>query len=159
EPWYSVHEQGTIVTQKHDHFRSPYEGPNSLRLAEPAATTETATLFLDARLWHGGEIVFNPEIAGGRGFSGTTGVAGFPNGEATRVGVPEPTPYIARLLLRQTWGLDGEQEKVEDGPNQIAGVRDVNRITLSVGKMSAADVVDNNRYSHDPRTQFLDWSL
>src|SRR5205085_7655599 len=50
EPWYSVHEQGTIVTQKHDHFRSPYEGPNSLRSAEPAATTETATLFLDARL-------------------------------------------------------------------------------------------------------------
>jgi high affinity Mn2+ porin len=157
--WLSVHGQGTIVTQVHDHFRSPYVGPNSLLPVEPAATTETATLFLDARLWPGGEIVFNPEISGGRGFSGTLGLAGFPNGEATRVGVVEPTPYIARLLYRQTWGLDVEREKVEDGPNQIGGIRDIDRITLSVGKLTATDIADNNRYSHDPRTQFLNWAL
>jgi high affinity Mn2+ porin len=159
EPWYSVHGQGTIVTQQHDHFRSPYVGPNSLLPIEPSATTETATLFLDARIWPGGEIVFNPEIAGGRGLSGTTGLAGFSNGEATRVGVLEPTPYIARLFFRQTWGLDVEREKVEDGPNQLASVRDKDRFTVTVGKMSATDVFDANRYSHDPRTQFLDWAL
>jgi high affinity Mn2+ porin len=159
EPWYSVHGQGTIVSQKHDIFPSPYIGPLSLLPSEPFATTETATLFLDVRLWHGADLVFNPEISGGRGFSGTSGVAGFPNGEATRVGQPEPTPYIARLLVRQTWGLDGEREKVEDGPNQIAGIRDVNRFTIMVGKMSATDIADNNAYSHDPRTQMLDWAL
>jgi high affinity Mn2+ porin len=159
EPWYSIHEQGTIVTQAHDIFRSPYIGPNSLLPDEPSATTETATLFLAARLWHGGEMVFNPEISGGRGFSGTLGLAGFPNGEASRVGIVEPTPYIARLFFRQTWGLDGEREKVEDGPNQIPGIQDVDRITVYAGKLSATDVVDNNRYSHDPRTQFLDWAL
>src|SRR5207249_3537472 len=103
EPWYSIHEQGTIVTQAHDRFRSPYVGPNSLQPNEHSATTETATLFVDARIWPGGEIVFNPEISGGSGFHGTTGLAGFPNGEATRTGVPQPTPYIARLLFRQTW--------------------------------------------------------
>jgi high affinity Mn2+ porin len=159
DSWFSVHGQGTIVTEVHDHFRSPYIGTNSLLPVEPAATTETATLFLDARLWRGGEIVFNPEISGGRGFSGTMGLAGFPNGEATRVGVLEPTPYIARLLFRQTWGLDVEREKIEDAPNQIGGIRDIDRITLSVGKMSATDQFDNNRYSHDPRTQLLNWSL
>ena len=160
EPWYSVHGQGTIVTQAHDNnFRSPYIGPNSLLPVEPAATTETATLFLDGRFWQGGDIVFNPEISGGRGFSGTTGIAGFPNGEATRVGVVEPTPYIARLFVRQTWGLDGEREKIEDGPNQIAGTYDINRLTLTVGKLAATDVFDNNRYSHDPRNQFLPWSI
>src|SRR5262249_3822052 len=126
EPWYSVHEQGTIVTQKHPDFRSPYVGPNSLLPHEPSATTETATLFLDARLWREGpEVVFNPEISGGRGFSGTTGLAGFPNGEATRVGIPEPTPYLARLFLRQTWGFEGAWERLEDAPNQIAGHRDL----------------------------------
>jgi high affinity Mn2+ porin len=67
--------------------------------------------------------VFNPEIAGGRGFSNASGIAGFPNGEITRVGIAEPTPYIARLFLRQTFGFGGEQEKVEDGPNEIGGKR------------------------------------
>jgi high affinity Mn2+ porin len=160
-PWYSVHEQATVVTQTYGPFRSPYVGPNSL-LPRPAeqATTATATLFLAARVWEGGEIVFNPEMAGGVGVSGSTGIAGFPNGEATRVGQPAPTPYIARLLFRQTWGFDGPGEAVEDAPNQVAAARrDVNRFTLMVGKMSATDVFDANRYSHDPRTQFLNWTL
>ncbi len=160
EPWYSVHEQGTVITQLHPPFRSPYIGPNSLRPDEGAATTETATLFLVARAWEGGEVLFNPEISGGRGLSGTTGMAGFPNGEATRVGIPEPTPYIARLLVRQTWELDGPGEKVEDAPNQIAAARrQINRITVSAGKMSATDLADANAYSHDPRTQFQNWTL
>jgi high affinity Mn2+ porin len=159
EPWYSVHEQGTVVTQRHPPFRSPYVGTNSLVPDEGAATTETATLYAAARLWTGGEVVFNPEIAGGTGLSGTSGIAGFPNGEATRVGVPEPTPYIARLFVRQTWGLDGPWEQLKDGPNQVAGHRDLTRASVMVGKMSATDNFDNNLYSHDPRTQFLNWSM
>lgn len=161
EPWYSVHEQGTVVTQTHPPFRSPYVGPNSLLPKESAqATTETATLFLAARVWRGGEVVFNPEVAGGVGFSGTTGIAGFTNGEATRVGLPAPTPYIARLLFRQTWEMEGPGEVVEDAPNQIATRRrEVNRFTILAGKLSATDMADANRYSHDPRTQFLNWSI
>src|SRR5262249_37724428 len=107
----------------------------------------------------GGDLVFDPEVAGGRGFSGTLGVAGFPNGEITRVGVPDPTPYVARLFFRQTFGLGGEREKVEDTVNQIAGTRNVDRVTFSLGKMAATAIVDDNRYSHDPRTQFLPWSI
>jgi high affinity Mn2+ porin len=87
------------------------------------------------------------------------GIAGFPNGEISRVGVLQPTPYIARLFLRQTWGLGGEQEKVEEAINQIAGMRDVDRITVVIGKITPTDFVDDNRYSHDPRTQFLNWAL
>src|SRR5205085_5796746 len=91
--------------------------------------------------------------------SNTLGLAGFPNGEATRVGAPQPTPYVARLFVRQTFGLDGDVERVEAGPNQLAGIRDIDRITLTVGKMAATDQFDDNRYSHDPRTQLLNWSL
>jgi high affinity Mn2+ porin len=161
--WYSAHAQSTVVIQKHGGFHAPYTGQNSLLENEPAATSMTGTVFLDVRLWECGssstELVFNPEIAGGTGFSNTSGIAGFPNGEITRVGAIEPTPYIARLFVRQTWGLDGEREKVEDGPNKIAGQRDVDRIELNVGKFSATDFADDNKYSHDPRTQFLPWSL
>jgi high affinity Mn2+ porin len=162
--WYSAHAQATVVTQIHQHFfPSPYVGANSLLPSEPAATSITSTLFLATRLWQcgnsTGDLIFDPEIAGGRGFSSVLGLAGFPNGEISRVGLVQPTPYIARLFLRQTWGLGGEQEKVEDAFNQIAGMRDIDRITLVVGKIPATDLVDDNRYSHDPRTQFLNWSL
>ncbi|MGZ3434487.1 MAG: carbohydrate porin, partial [Isosphaeraceae bacterium] len=34
--------------------------------------------------WAGGQIYFDPEIAGGEGFSGVSGIAGFPNGEIPR---------------------------------------------------------------------------
>ncbi len=159
ETWYSAHAQTTVVTQEHDHFRSPYIGGRSLLPDENAPTSLTSTIYYAARLWEGGDLVFNPEIAGGRGFSSTQGLAGFPNGEITRIGLPEPTPYIARLFFRQTCGFGGEQEKVEDAPNQIAGMRDIERLTVTVGKLAAEDQFDDNRYSHDPRTQFLNWSL
>jgi high affinity Mn2+ porin len=159
EAWYSAHAQATFVTMVHSNFNPPYTGTNSLLPNEPMATSMTGTLFLDARLWEGGELIFNPEIAGGRGFSNTLGIAGFPNGEITRVGDVEPTWYFARLFLKQTFSLGGGQEKVEDGPNQIAGTQDVNRLTVSVGKFSATDFFDDNKYSHDPRTQFLSWAI
>ena len=157
--WFSGHAQATVVTQAHNDFPSPYVGAHSLLPIEPAATSVTGTLFLAARLWDQGILVFDPEIAGGTGFSGTQGVAGFPNGEITRVGVAAPTPYIARLYCQHTIGFGGEQEKVEDGPNLIAGMRDVDRLTITMGKFTVTDIVDDNRYSHDPRTQFLNWSL
>ena len=156
----SVHAQGTVVSEEHGSFRSPYSGLNSLETDEPRRTSITGTLFLGARLpWKGGEIYLDPEIAGGEGFSGVTGIAGFPNGEIPRVASPTPQPYLARLFLRQTFGLGGETERVEPGPNQLAGLRDISRITVTLGKVGAADLFDGNAYSHDPRGQFMNWSL
>jgi high affinity Mn2+ porin len=158
-PWYSAHVQTTIISQGNWLFPSPYEGQNSFLSQQQMRTSETATLFLAARLWQGTEIIFNPEIAGGQGLSDVFGMAGYPNGEITRVGRVEPTPYIARLYLRQTFELGGEWEKLEDAPNQVAGHRDQNRLTISVGRLPATDGFDDNRYSHDPRTQFMNWGL
>jgi high affinity Mn2+ porin len=123
----------------------------------------TGTVFFAARLFESErndtQIIFNPETAGGAGFSGTSGIAGFPNGEATRVGVPNPTPYIARLFVRQTFGMGGEREWASDAVDQVAGQRDVRRLAITVGKLAGPDLVDDNRYAHDPRTQFLNWAL
>jgi high affinity Mn2+ porin len=66
---------------------------------------------------------------------------------------------LARLFIRQTIGLGGEQEAVQDGPLQLAGRQDVSRITLTLGKLSAKDIFDNNAYANDPRTQFMNWAL
>ena len=89
ESW-SVHGQFTSVTQHHPHFGSPYEGPNSLTSAASTQETADATLFVGTRLWRGGEGYLNPEIDQGFGLSDTLGVAGFPSGEAYKVGKAKP---------------------------------------------------------------------
>jgi high affinity Mn2+ porin len=156
----SIHGQATTVTQGNWPFRAPYTGPLSLDPKANLASTATATLFLAGKLpWQGAEFVFNPEIAAGSGLSGTTGLAGFPNGEATRAGMPAPTPYVARALYRQVFGLGGGSEDVPDGVNQPATTRDKDRLTFQAGKFAAVDVVGDNPYNHDPRTQFLNWGL
>ncbi len=158
-PWYSLHGQATFVYQGNFPFHDPYDGPNSAVGRRMNDQTATGTLYFDVRPWQGGEIVFDPEFSGGTGLDGTVGFAGFPNGEATRVGVLEPTAYIARRLYRHTFEFDGEWQNVEDAANQIAGPLARDRLQISVGKMSAEDVLDDNVYSHDPRTQFLNWSI
>jgi hypothetical protein len=45
-------------------------------------------------------------------------------------GRPLPENPRARYFFRQTFGLGGEQETVEDGPNQLAGKRDIDRASL-----------------------------
>jgi high affinity Mn2+ porin len=159
DKWYTVNGQFTVITQRHDAFPALYSGLRSLPNVYEMRTSATSTLFLGARLWHGAEIYFDPEVAGGRGVGDVNGLAGFPNGEIPRVSSYEAQPYVARVWLQQTIGLGGEQERVEAGPNQVAGYKDVSRITVAVGKMAATDWFDISRFSHDPRSQFFNWSL
>lgn len=157
---FSVHAQATVISQKHDVFPAPYTGPFDVPRREGWKTSATGTLFLGLRLpWIGGEFYLDPEVSGGEGFGGVKGIAGFPNGEISRVGTPEPEPNIARAFFRQTFGLSGPSEHVESDQNQLAGFRNVSRLTLTFGKLAATDFFDGNSYSHDPRTQFMNWAL
>ena len=153
------HVQNTDIVQYHPGFPASYSGPNSLSSANEAKETVSADLYAGARLWRGAEAHVDGLMWQGFGLSKTHGVEGFPNGEAFRLGTDVPNLNIARLFLRQTIGLGGEQETVEDGPLQLAGKQDVSRLTLTVGKFSAKDVFDNNAYANDPRTQFMNWAL
>jgi high affinity Mn2+ porin len=151
--------QGTVIIQKHNDFHSPYAGANSVPADEGRKTSFTGTLFAGVRLGPDTEVYLDPEVAGGEGFGGVIGIAGFPNGDIARVGTSSPEPYVARLFLRQTLNLAADREVVADGVNQVAMRRSRDRLVLSVGKVSASDAFDNNAYSHDPRTQFMNWSL
>jgi high affinity Mn2+ porin len=95
----------------------------------------------------------------GFGLNSTLGVAGFPNGEAQKSNFPMPRIDIARVFVRQTFGLGGEQETIEDGPNQLAGKQDFSRITVTAGRFAVIDIFDGNIYSHDPRVDFLNWNM
>jgi high affinity Mn2+ porin len=156
---WNVHAQTTFLPQGYPSIRSPYASPLSLPGGGQMQATWTTTAFLGARLWDGGEFYFNPELAQGFGLNGTLGLAGFPNGEAQKAGVAFPKVRAQRYYLKQTFGLGGEQEDVADGPNQLAGKRDIDRVTLIVGRFAVGDFFDNNSYAHDPRADFMNWAM
>ncbi len=156
---WQLHGQATTVTQTHGGFRSPYEGANSLLDKQETATSFTGTLTAGFRLWKGTEFYLDGEGAAGKGVSSVLGMAGAPNGETYRVGNPEFRASIVRVFLRQTWDLGGEVQKVEDDAHQLSGNRSSRRIVVHFGKLSVMDLFDNNSYSHDPRSQFLNWTL
>ena len=89
--------------------------------------------------------------------SNVTGLAGFSNGEVTKVSGPNPKLYRQRLFLRQTWNFGGGKEQIESDLNQMAGAVDKNRFVLTVGNFSTLDVFDDNSYAKDPRAQFMNW--
>ncbi|MGA7162053.1 MAG: carbohydrate porin [Bacteroidota bacterium] len=156
---WNFHFQQTIVVQYHPDFTAKYSGQNSLDTSEPAQTSLTSTFFIGRTLWKNAELYINPELAGGNGLSGATGVAGFPNGETFRIGNPAPELTIARLLVNQRFDLSDTHSKVEDDENQLAESRATSYIDITGGKISMIDYFDKNRYSDDPRTKFLNWAL
>ncbi len=151
--------QATYVWQGKRPLSAIYSGPNSLSADKESSYSFTATAALGFRPWTGGEFYFDPEAAQGVPLSGLTGLGGFTNGEIARTSGPKLKAYRARLFLRQTWGMGGDQEAVEADANQLAGKVDKRRWVLTAGNLSVTDIFDDNTYSHDPRTQFLNWSL
>jgi high affinity Mn2+ porin len=151
--------QATYVWQGKRPLSAIYSGPNSLSTDKEKSYSFTATAALGFRPWTGGELYVNPEASQGVPLSGLTGLGGFTNGEIARTSGPVLKVYRARLFLRQTWGMGGEQEAVESDANQLAGKVDKRRWVLTAGNLSVVDIFDDNAYSHDPRTQFLNWSL
>jgi high affinity Mn2+ porin len=159
EDW-SVHGQLTVVGEGYPAFPASVEGPNSLPNGGEVRETISGTAFLGRRMpWDGGELYFDPEVNQGLGLARTVGIDGFPNGEAQKAGFDTPVPNVARLFLRQTFGLGGEQETLEPDANQLGETVDISRVTVTFGKFAAPDIFDNNRYAHDPRADFLNWSI
>jgi high affinity Mn2+ porin len=154
-----LHGQFTNIAQGHPRFRSPYTGADSLT---PGARVRETTSFgpvVGRRLWDGAEIYVNPEFDQGFGLNSSTGIAAFPNNEAFRVGKTDPVLTVPRLFIRQVIGLGGPSEHLDADQLQFADTVDVERITITAGKISIWDLFDDNRYAHDARTQFLNWAL
>jgi len=159
EEAYGAKFQTTYVWQRKYPFGAAYSGPNSLVPDIEKSYSFTATAAIGARVWRGGELYFNPEIAQGVPLSHLTGLGGFTNGEIARTSGPTASLYAARLFLRHTWDLGGGREAIESDANQLAGSADRRRLVLTAGKLTIQDLFDDNAYSHDPRKEFLNWSL
>ncbi|MEA2821368.1 MAG: high affinity Mn2+ porin, partial [Bradyrhizobium sp.] len=156
---WEIHGQTTYLPQGYPGFRAAYSGPNSLTPAPQTQATWSSSLFLNVRLWEGGELYYNPELLQGFGLNDTVGVAGFPNGEAQKSNFPYPHYNTSRLFLRQTFGFGGEQEELASAPNQLASKVDVSRLTVQAGKFAVIDIFDGNAYAKDTRKDFMNWSM
>lgn len=158
EQW-SLHAQATTVVQYQPGFHAPYSGTNSLDPRNHADETTDVTLFAGARLWPGGEVYLNPEVDQGYGLSDTLGLAGFSSGEAYKVGSGSPYGRLHRAFFRQVFDLGGERQAVAADANQLGGSRAADNLSFTLGKFSVVDVFDTNTYAHDPRGDFLNWSV
>ncbi|HEY0218391.1 MAG TPA: carbohydrate porin [Afipia sp.] len=151
--------QSTYLGQGYPAFNTRYSGPNSLTPNAQYKATWSNSLYINARLWDGGEFYFNPELLQGFGLNNTVGLGGFSSGEAQKSNFPYPRFNPSRLYLRQTFGFGGEEETLEGGPNQLSGKADVSRLTLQAGKFAVLDVFDGNAYAKDPRKDFMNWAI
>ena len=153
------HVQNTEIVQGYPGFHSAYAGPNSLPAGGETRETVSLDLYAGLRLWPGAEAHLDGLMWQGFGVNNTLGADGFPNAEAFRLGTATPNVNLPRLFLRQTFGFGGEQEAIADDQLTLAGKQDISRLTLTVGRLSAKDIFDNNAYANDPRTQFMNWAL
>jgi hypothetical protein len=158
ENW-NLYFQATSIGDTHGAFPAKYSGPLSLSNRPEHDVSLTTTLFLGFRLAKDTQLYFDPEIAGGRGFSNVDGLANANNGELPRVASATPKPYIARLYIQQDFAIGPQREKIMDDANQLGGTRPETRYTIIVGRFTVTDFFDNNAYSHDPRSQFMGWGV
>lgn len=156
---FAFHGQATYIWQRKPAFNAAYSGENSLAAERAKSYSFTSTLDLGLRLWQGAEFHFNPEVAQGVPFSDLHGLGGLSNGELAKTASTSPRFYRARAFIRQTWGLGGGEETLEEDFNQFARTVDKRRVVLTAGNFGVIDVFDQNPYGSDPRTQFMNWSF
>lgn len=157
--WLLVQGQSTLTEMAYPAYHSPYSGAQSLDPKGEGRETFDATMNVGVQPRPGTEIWGNFEIDQGFGPGNTFGVAGYPSGEAFKMGSNNPYVTIPRLFLRQTINLGERTEKVDPSENQFGGAQASRRLVLTIGKIMVTDIFDNNPYAHDARNDFLNWSL
>jgi high affinity Mn2+ porin len=159
EQLWNFHMQNTDIVQADPGFHAKYSGVNSLKSKGELQETVTLDLFGGVRLWHGAEIHADGLMWQGFGLSKSFGIEDFPNGDAFKAGTEVPNFSFARMFVRQTIGLGGEQEDIPDDQLTLPGKQDISRLTFTFGRFTPEDIVDNNAYAHDQHAQFMSWGL
>ena len=156
---WDIHFQSTVIGQEAFPFSALYSGANSLEPHGEVRDTFSFDVTAHKRIWYGGEFFVDVLSWQGYGLSKTEGVAGFPNGEAYRVGKTFPDAIVSRAYFRQTLSLDGEANYRSDPKAAQGGGADERRLILTIGHIPSSDVFDKNTYANDPRGQFMNWGF
>jgi high affinity Mn2+ porin len=156
---WNFHVQNTDVVQGDPGFPAKYSGPNSLSSRSQIQQTMTVDVYSGLRLWPGAEAHVDGLMWQGFGLSKTFGIEDFPNGDAFKAGTVVPNGTLSHLFIRQTIGLGGEKEDVSDGRFTLAGKQDIRRLTITLGRFTPEDMLDQSSYGGDMHTQFMNWGL
>jgi high affinity Mn2+ porin len=160
---YWVSGQANSIFQMHGHFRSPYEGVNSLRDIFEYKASEVATLYLGYQ-WHPNtryntDFILDLENAGGRGVSQALGLAGQTNLDVVRNPNLSISPYLSRYVIHQIVGVTNEMTDQERGPFALSTKVPERRFEIRIGKMGLPDVLDINSVGTDSHLQFTNWTI
>ncbi|MGO8760254.1 MAG: carbohydrate porin [Terracidiphilus sp.] len=160
---YWISGQANSIFQMHGHFRSPYQGPNSLIDDFETKASEVGTLYLGYQLHpnsrYNTDLIVDVENAGGRGISDALGLAGETNLDVVRNPNLSTKPYLARGEIHQTIGLTDETTDQERGPLALATKVPVRRFEIRIGKMGLPDTFDVNAVGSDSHLQFTNWTI
>lgn len=159
ETW-NAYGQFTWISSWKPPFPAAYTNANgsnhSLFNSGEHSYTVTATLFLGARLWPGGEAYFAPEVISLRPFSGLNGLGGaVQNFELQKTGDMAPQVYRSRAYVQQNFNLGGGPVVKTSDPLQLGAVVDRRRIVLRAGNFTILDFFDRNAFASDLRRQFF----
>jgi hypothetical protein len=159
EKW-NAYGQFTYISSWKPRFPARYtnlNGSTNSLLPDPERSfTGTATLYLGARLWKGGEAYLVPEVISELPFSQLRGLGGaIQNFELQKGGSQTPQLYRSRGYIRQTFGLGGEPISKESSPLQLGTTYDSRRVVVAFGNFSSLDFFDRNAFGIDPRQGFF----
>jgi hypothetical protein len=163
ESW-NAYGQVTYISSWKFPFSAAYTNlDGSMRSLKPDAEqsfTVSFTLFFGARLWHGGEAYFVPEVISERGLSNLNGLGGsIQNFELQKTGTEVPSLYRSRFYLRQNFDLGGSPVVKESDPMQLGTTVDSRRVVLTAGTFTTLDIFDRNNVAGDPRKGFLNMAF
>jgi hypothetical protein len=151
--------QANLILQGHGPFKSPYEGPNSLRPIRERALSRVFTLYSDFRFTRTTEMLVDLESAGGKGISDAFGLAGFTDLDVVRNPELGAKPYLARAQIHSILPLSAQQEPATRGPLSGFAQMPIRYLEVRVGKMGTVDFFDVNSVGSDSHLQFLNWTV
>ena len=111
------------------------------------------------RLWRGAEVWINGEIDQGFSLANTHGVAGFPSGEAYKLGLSHPYARLPRYFLRQTVNLGGDIGESGSRHQSVRRLASGEPPGADGRQFAVVDIFDTNKYANNPKSDFLNWSL
>jgi high affinity Mn2+ porin len=151
--------QANLILQGHGPFKSPYEGPQSLRATSERAMSHVFTLYSTYRLTRWSELLIDVESAGGRGISDAFGLAGFTNLDVVRNPQLGSKPYLARAQFHSIISLGAQQEEAARGMLSGFARLPTRYLEVRLGKMGIVDFFDVNNVGGDSHLQFLNWTV
>jgi high affinity Mn2+ porin len=75
-----------------------------------------------------------------------------------RVARAAPKRILRASTSPTIFGFGSKKEASTSDANQLGGERPMSRYTVG-GRFTVTGFFNNNRYTHDPRTQFMGWGV